>query len=111
MKKILILFMVLAMALPMLVACNRGAGGTTSTPSQGGAVSTDDTSLPGDTSEGNDDIAPEIRDLGGRVINILCWDWSAGSASILGYTGEVISNAEGDPSRVDVAKKAVVDDV
>jgi len=111
MKKILILFMVLAMALPMLVACNSGAGGTTSTPSQGGAVSTDDTSLSGDTSEGNDDIAPEIRDLGGRVINILCWDWSAGSASILGYTGEVISNAEGDPSRVDVAKKAVVDAV
>ena len=110
MKKILILFMVLAMALPMLVACNNTTG-TTSTPSQGGAVSTDDTSLPGDTSEGNDDIAPEIRDLGGRVINILCWDWSAGSASILGYTGEVISNAEGDPSRVDVAKKAVVDAV
>ena len=110
MKKILILLMVLAMAMPMLVACNNTAD-TPSTPSAGESVGNGDTSLPGDVSEENNDIAPEIRDLDERVINILCWDWSAGSASILGYTGEVISNAEGDPSRVDVAKKAVVDAV
>jgi len=110
MKRILIFLMVLAMAMPLLAACNNTAG-TSSTPSQGGSAGTGDTSLPGDTSEGNNDVAPEIRDLDGRVINILCWDWSAGSASILGYTGEVISNAEGELGRVDVAKKAVVDAV
>ena len=91
MKKILILLMVLAMAMPMLVACNNTAD-TPSTPSAGESVGNGDTSLPGDVSEENNDIAPEIRDLGERVINILCWDWSAGSASILGYTGEVKVN-------------------
>lgn len=108
-KKLLILLMVCAMALPMLVACGESTPAATS--SQSGAVSTDSGEVSGDTSEENSDIAPEIKDLGGKEVRILCWDWSAGSASILGYTGEVISNAEGDPSRVDVAKAAVVDDV
>ncbi len=107
-KKILIFLMVLAVAMPLLAACNKTSGtDSQATSSQVG----DDTSRPGDVSEGNNDIAPEIKDLGGREINILCWDWSAGSASILGYTGEVISNAEGELSRVDVAKKAVIDAV
>ncbi len=102
-KKILVLLMVLALALPLMAGCNKNSG--TNNTSTGG-----DTSI-SDESTGNTDIAPEIKELDGREINILCWDWSAGSASILGYTGEVISNAEGQLGRVDVAKAAVVDAV
>ena len=105
-KQAFILLMVFALALPLLAACN-SSGGTVSqeTPS----AESSEVSLPEESVR--EDVPPEVKDLGGREINVLCWDWSAGSASILGYTGEIISNAEGEPSRVDVAKKAVIDAV
>ncbi|MBR5264371.1 MAG: hypothetical protein IKV50_06730, partial [Clostridia bacterium] len=106
-RHLLVLLMVLALALPMLVACNNQPANNTDTSSAG---TQNDTSVPGDESEVNNDVPPEIVELN-REIRILCWDWSAGSASIKGYTGEVISNAEGEASRVDVAKKAVRDAV
>ncbi|MBQ5792076.1 MAG: hypothetical protein IIW19_05135 [Clostridia bacterium] len=106
-RHLLVLLMVLALALPMLVACNNQPANSTDTSSAG---TQNDTSVPGDESEVNNDVPPEIVELN-REIKILCWDWSAGSASIKGYTGEVISNAEGEASRVDVAKKAVRDAV
>ncbi len=107
-KTLLAVLLILAMALPVLCACGddsstasdeQSQAGTTSTPSGNGEESV------------NNDVPPEIMSLGGRDIQILCWDWSAGSASILGYTGEVISNSESNPSRVDIAKKAVIDAV
>ncbi len=106
MKQLFAILMVLALALPLLVAC----GNTEPAVSQG--TSTPDSSEVSHPEESvHEDVAPEVKDLDGRVINVLCWDWSAGSASILGYTGEIISNAEEEPSRVDVAKKAVIDAV
>ncbi|MBQ3003925.1 MAG: hypothetical protein IJD82_09340, partial [Clostridia bacterium] len=103
-KKIVLLLLVLALTLPMLFACGDDTADTSSvteSTSSEGEVS-DEVSVP-------QDIAPMVKDLEGREINILCWDWSAGSASILGFTGEVISNEEENPSSVDVAKKAVID--
>ena len=72
-RHIFVLLMVLALALPLLVACNNTAGTTSDTSSAGNQ---NDTSVPGDESEVNNDIAPEIVELN-REIRILCWDWSA----------------------------------
>ena len=100
-KKLLVFLMIVAMALPLLCAC----GDDNSTASD---VSAESSAGSTDTPENDEpvvhvDVPPEVKDLDGRMINILCWDWSAGSSSILGFTGEVISNEEGDPSGVDVA--------
>ena len=62
------------------------------------------------TSTNFDDIKVDVIDLGGREINILCYDFGAGSASILGYTGEIMYEEE-NPSAVDEAKKLVVDKI
>ena len=107
-KQFLIVVMVIALALPLLCACgdsenqqsepdntDNSVGNSTSTDNNGPVV--------------REDVPPEIKDLNGREINVICWDWSAGSNSILGFTGEVISNAESDPSAVDIAKQAVID--
>ena len=109
MKKCVILWAVLALLLPLLIACGEQSGSLSddSVPS----TQSTDSSETGETSEVNNDILPEIKDLNEKPIRILCWDWAAGAASIQGYSGEVISNAEGTPGRVDVAKKAVIDAV
>ena len=54
-------------------------------------------------------VYPEVIDMGGREVNILCWDWGAGSNSILGYTGEILYSTEERASAVDTAKAAVID--
>ena len=103
-KQILTVLMVFALALPLLVAC----GNTESAVSvETSSPDNSEVSLPEE--DIHVDVPPEIKDLDGRVINVLCWDWS--SASIKGYTGEIITNAEDDPGRVDVAKMAVIDAV
>ena len=56
------------------------------------------------------DIPVEVKDLGGRVINVLCYNFGEGSSSILGYTGEIMYDEE-NPSSVDEAKKIVVDKI
>ena len=106
-KQLLILWVVLALALPLLVACGNTAGTASDAAS---SVEIETVSVP-DEEPVHEDVPPEVKDLDGRVINVLCWDWSAGSASIKGYTGEIITNAEEDPGRVDVAKMAVIDAV
>ena len=53
-------------------------------------------------------IEVPVKNMGGREFNVLCWDFGAGSSSILGYTGEIMY-AEENPSAVDQAKKVVVD--
>ncbi|MBO5914520.1 MAG: hypothetical protein J6Q72_04150 [Clostridia bacterium] len=55
-------------------------------------------------------IPVEVKDLGGRVINVLCYNFGEGSNSILGYTGEIMYDEE-NPSSVDEAKKIVVDKI
>ena len=104
-RKIVILLMIVSLMLPMLFACDSNQEDTSSVADTSSAP---DTEVSDETSK-REDIVPEIKDLDGREINVLCWDWSAGSASILGFTGEVISNQEENPSSVDVAKKAVID--
>lgn len=53
------------------------------------------------------DVAPAVKDMNGRVINVLCTDWS--SSTVEGYTGEIIYSTEENATAVDVAKKAVID--
>ena len=105
-KRVLLLLLVCLMALPLLVACNNTAG-TESVASQA-------TSESGTTSEDvseDPNIYPDIVDLDGREINVLQWGWGVGSSSINGYTGEIVysDESEANYSRVDVAKKEVVD--
>ena len=105
-KRVLLLLLVCLMALPLLVACNNTAG-TESVASQA-------TSESGTTSEDvseDPNIYPDIVDLDGREINVLQWGWGVGSSSINGFTGEIVysDESEANYSRVDVAKKEVVD--
>ncbi|MBR5285839.1 MAG: hypothetical protein IKU30_02980 [Clostridia bacterium] len=63
-----------------------------------------------DASDDYMNIPIEVKDLGGREINVLCYNFGEGSASILGYTGEIMYDEE-NPSAVDEAKKIVVDKI
>lgn len=58
-----------------------------------------------DTSSETSELDLELKNLNGRVINVLSWDFTHGSKSILGFTGEILSNKpEEEYSVVDVAK-------
>ncbi len=89
MKKLLVCLLVLMMVVPMFVAC-------------------DDDEVGGDESVNitGMNLTTPVIDLGGRDVNILCWDYSIGNDSIKGYTGEIMYS-EDNPSSVDVAKKEV----
>ena len=97
MKKLIACIVALLMLIPLMAACE-GSSNDNSKDSSGNASNL----------ENSDAIKTEIKDMGGREFNVLCWDWGAGSASILGYTGEIMY-AEENPSAVDEAKKLVVD--
>ncbi len=97
--KLCSLFLILALALSLLCACQKTdatESGSDAAQTQSGSVSAEESCIP-----------PEVIDLGGREINVYCWDWSSGS--ILGYTGEILYSTENNESKVDVAKKKVVD--
>ncbi|MBR6562485.1 MAG: hypothetical protein IKK70_00930 [Clostridia bacterium] len=90
MKKFLICMLALLMLVPFFAACD------------GNGDDNSDESL--DTGE-YVPVTP-VKDMGGKTFNVFCHDWS--SASILGYTGEIMYDEE-NPSSVDEAKKRVVD--
>ncbi len=98
--------LLLVLALLLLCACGEDSGSSSSSA---------DTGSVGTTSEpqtGNsDNVPPEVIDLGGRTINVLCWQFGYGATSILGYTGEIIYSTEENATEIDVQKKAVIDDV
>ena len=53
-----------------------------------------------------------VKNMNGRDFKVLCWNFSYNSKSILGYTGEVITNREEDAySVVDTAKVEVLNRV
>lgn len=101
MKKLFACIIALLMLVPLMAACEEA--GDTSTTS--GVVSNA-------TTENSETELPEVevQDMNGREFNVLCYDWSAGSASILGYTGEIMYDEE-NPTAVDEAKKLVVDKI
>ena len=77
MKKILPILLILVLLCASLAACNDT---TDNNPSEDGVSDSDyAASVP-------------VKDLGGRVIRILCRDWNAnGSGSILGFGDERIT--------------------
>ena len=93
MKKLFVCLLALLMLVPLLVACNSDK---------------DVSSESSETSEFV--ITTPVKDLEGREIYVLCWDFGATAASIMGYTGEIIYDEE-NPTSVDVAKKLVVDNI
>ena len=93
MKKLLICLLAMCLLVPFMVACDGDESGDSSAT----AGSTDFSMT-----------TPEFRFDEKRTINVLCHGWGTGSASILGYTGEIIY-AEENPSAVDEAKKKTVD--
>ncbi len=99
MKKLFICLLALLMLIPLMTACDQ----TTETNSGNGESSDDGTHKLGDIS-----LTAPIKDLGGQTFTVLCWDFGAGSKSILGYTGEIIYS-EDNPGSVDEAKKEVID--
>ncbi|MBQ1206849.1 MAG: hypothetical protein IIX67_06530 [Clostridia bacterium] len=100
MKKTISVLLLVAMLVFCMAACEEVGVDTNSSDKVSGSQN--------NTSEESTDIEIEVKDLGGREINILCYDFGAGSASILGYTGEVMY-AEENPSAVDEAKKIVLE--
>lgn len=105
MKKLLVCLLVLFLLVPLMTACNDSDDSNSTTDTENkpnGDTSTSDTS----------EFVQKtpVKDMEGREFRVLCWDWSAGSNSILGYTGEILYEEE-KPSSVDDAKKWVVDQV
>ncbi len=94
MKKLLICLLALIMLVPLMTACDdsKNESSVTSAPEVSFVQTT------------------PVKDMEGREFRVLYWDFSAGSNSILGYTGEILY-AEENPSSVDEAKKWVVDQV
>ena len=96
--------LILAFLLVSLLFTVVGCGGADESSAEPTASSEETSEAPVDTN-----IYPEVIDLGGREINVLCWDWGAGSNSILGYTGEILYSTEDKATAVDTAKAAVID--
>ncbi|MBQ0092444.1 MAG: extracellular solute-binding protein [Clostridiales bacterium] len=94
----------IALLLVSLLATFCACGETGDTSSEPPTTSEETSEAPEDTN-----IYPEVIDLLGREINVLCWDWGAGSNSILGYTGEILYSTEDRATAVDTAKAAVID--
>ncbi len=91
MKKLLVCLLALLMVLPFAVACSGDS---------------DDQSKAG-PSNSTGKLTTPVVDLGGREINVLCWDFGTGNKSIKGYTGEIMYD-ENSSNSVDLAKKEVV---
>ena len=104
MKKLFACIVALLMLVPLMAACEDTTETTTSEAVSG--------TVSGTTSNDTEVSLPEVevKDMEGREFNVLCWDWGAGSASILGYTGEIMYDEE-NPTAVDEAKKLVVDKI
>ncbi|MBQ0092443.1 MAG: extracellular solute-binding protein [Clostridiales bacterium] len=100
-KKFLVLLLALAiLCLPVLSACGDDEP---TDQSEGSTVS-------GEVSENpaSNDIIPEVIDLRQRQINVYCANWN--TASITGFTGEIIySTEENEATMIDTQKKAVID--
>lgn len=96
MKKFLVCFMILALVMPMLFACNDGS------------VDTSSTAVSEESIDPNSIYLVPQKDMDGREFRILCWHFGYGSNSILGYSGEVLYDEE-TPDSVDDAKKRVID--
>jgi hypothetical protein len=92
MKKLLLCLLAIAMLVPLMTACNDDK---TSTSNESGLV-TDEFKM-----------TTPVRDLGGKEIRVLNWDFNS---SIVEHSGEILY-AEENPSSVDDAKKWVVDQV
>ena len=101
-----LLLLLLALTLPLCCACEDGDGSA----SDSSAAESDVSASVSQTGNPND-VQPEVIDLGGRTINILCRHWGYGGDSIVGFTGEVIYSTEENATEIDVQKKAVVDDI
>ena len=108
-KSLLVFVLICALALPFFCACGDDTGDTSSSTSA--ATDSNAEGTVSDETSKDTDIRPDVIDLGGREINVLCWDWTAGSKSIFGYTGEILykNSDEDNHSSVDVKKKEVID--
>ena len=91
MKKLLVCLLALLMVLPFAVACSGDSDDQSKAGSSGNAGT----------------LTTPVADLGGREINVLCWDFGTGNKSIKGYTGEIMYD-ENSSNSVDLAKKEVV---
>ena len=96
MRRTIALLILLIMLMPLMFAC----GGE------------EDLSIDLNSSTASTDSDPEVpvKDFGGREFRVLCHDFSAGSSTVLGFTGEVIYSDE-NPTSIDEAKKAVVEKI
>jgi ABC-type glycerol-3-phosphate transport system substrate-binding protein len=94
MKRFFVIIVAALFLLPLLVSCKSEPKNVTSGTSQ------------------SDEKTLTIKDLGGREIRVLSWNFGYQSKSILGFTGEILSNLEEEEySSVDIAKKMMRDKV
>ena len=100
-KTLLLLLLALSIALlPVLTACGEEETSEASGETSGNTETSED---PKST-----DIVPDVIDMRGREINVICANWN--TASITGFTGEIIyATEENEATAIDTQKKAVID--
>ncbi len=91
-------------AISVFASCNKAE--ENSEP-ESSAVSEDISQVQSEAETSEDEDKPygwnlPVKDMNGRVINILCRDWAAGSNSIFGYNGEVIQRPDFDEQNADM---------
>ena len=99
-KLLLLALALLLICMPVLTAC--GEEETSETSKETSETASDSSEDPA-----SKDVIPEIFDFG-REINVYCANWN--TASISGFTGEIIySTEENEATAIDTQKKAVID--
>ena len=107
MKRLCVHLLPLLLALTLLLLC--ACAEETNTPGDNSVPpTTSDDNSSGESSD-SEDNAPEVVDLDGREINVLCWHFGFNANSILSYTGEIIYSEEENATAIDVQKKAVIE--
>lgn len=104
-KRIICLIIALTFIIATLAACGNESGddksSTSSKTESNPTVSDSPSDETGESSEEDSLYGKnlEIKDLDGRIINVLCRDW--GGNSIQGYNGEIIQRSDFDESKAD----------
>ena len=102
MKKCVCALIALIMSVSVLTACNNGDGVGNESKNQENESAAVSGSVSDESSEASEDGNKPygwnlpVRDMDNREFRVLCREFGAGSASILGFNGEVIQRPDFD---------------
>lgn len=108
MKKCVCALIALIMSVSVLTACNNGDGVGNESKNQENESAAVSGSVSDESSEASEDGNKPygwnlpVRDMDNREFRVLCREFGAGSASILGFNGEVIQRPDFDEQTADM---------